>query len=1000
METRRLLNIILFLTLSTSAAPSFSYAYSTATHSNLTQNTLREYERLTTNMFVDSDVQSVMRGSIEEDNSTRPINHFYDPIAGVGLQRNIWRDGNPVDGIAAPVWARSILKQGKPGRREELFSSDSDFSWDRAIYEYVHGDRARAMEALGHVLHLVQDATVPAHVRNDAHPTFIPRQQDPYETFTEGLGGSIAIVSHKLVQANSIEGAMKEVATFTNNNFLSRDTEFEHYIHPAEDDLYFDANFGVHKQNGHIVVRAAQEFDRKNKVEVTRYFFDDKDGEISKAYWDVLSEKAVVYGVAVIDLFFREVEKERQTGELLAMNKSYDEVTSFVDSLATVRDAKTKFTSLAAADVYELNKEDLDGYFAAAAVYGIHVPAIARESPLKDEESRKQPANALMAFNQAKQSIIGEALPEGTPIVIQPETVKDEPTVPEEESEAVVEEEVFEEESTVIAENEEGAGETKTELPSLEPGSGGYGGGAVQNSNDDGDVAAAAAADTVAAPVVLEPEANTSLATTTVTFSGTGVEGHMLTGTIGTTIATTTVATDGTWSLGPFTLEEGTVVTSFFQTSSENEDSETVAMDVIVDVTPPNVPTLSVLECIYTLREDGECLAGTTEVHLEWDEQNDAAYFSIQVEDTEVATTSATSATVTLSDEATSNVSIVAYDAAGNSASSNEEDVAVFANPIVITEVAWGGTAASADDEWIELYNRTNHVLTLENVQLEARDGSPSIQLIGTIGVGDYWTDHAYLIERGDGSATNKGEDLAIDFDALSDSGEELLLQLAATSTFLTELDATPSTDACGGWCGGSNSGKYYSMERIDVDASGSDASNWQSNDGYPVVNEYYDARGYEYGSDRKIYGTVKQESSNGYPEFGYFCEPYTESFEDGGTYAPSVPGNISTKNCTYLAGLWSTPTNFSAAGALYKGTVGSSTSIAGHQLGSMLSTQNGDIVDSLENGDNVFVAMWKQYTGSSHAGDGVAFDDYFTGAATSTPPHNDYRVLEWIFSE
>ena len=60
-----------------------------------------------------------------------------------------------------------------------LYSSDSDYSFDRAVYEYVNGDKERGLKTLGHILHLIEDMSVPAHTRDDSHAG-----GDYYETYT------------------------------------------------------------------------------------------------------------------------------------------------------------------------------------------------------------------------------------------------------------------------------------------------------------------------------------------------------------------------------------------------------------------------------------------------------------------------------------------------------------------------------------------------------------------------------------------------------------------------------------------------------------------------------------------------------------------------------------------------------------------------------------------------------------------------------------------------
>jgi len=89
---------------------------------------------------------------------------------------------------------------------------------------------------------------------------------------------------------------------------------------------------------------------------------------------------------------------------------------------------------------------------------------------------------------------------------------------------------------------------------------------------------------------------------------------------------------------------------------------------------------------------------------------------------------------------------------------------------LLINEVAWAGTRASASDEWIELLNPTGHELTLDGWQL-SDGGDIDIALSGSIPPGGY-----FLLERTDDSTVS---DIAADIiyaGGLSNSGEALRL--------------------------------------------------------------------------------------------------------------------------------------------------------------------------------------------------------------------------------
>ncbi len=95
--------------------------------------------------------------------------------------------------------------------------------------ESMNEDYGRAWRAIGEVMHMVADMTVPAHVRNDGHAAERPiSNADPYEYNTYGRD----VVTHKdsshYANLNyfrfDAENIMRSVAQYTNKNFFSKDT--------------------------------------------------------------------------------------------------------------------------------------------------------------------------------------------------------------------------------------------------------------------------------------------------------------------------------------------------------------------------------------------------------------------------------------------------------------------------------------------------------------------------------------------------------------------------------------------------------------------------------------------------------------------------------------------------------------------------------------------------------------------------------------------------------
>ena len=119
-----------------------------------------------------------------------------------------------------------------------------------------------------------------------------------------------------------------------------------------------------------------------------------------------------------------------------------------------------------------------------------------------------------------------------------------------------------------------------------------------------------------------------------------------------------------------------------------------------------------------------------------------------------------------------------------------------------INEIAWMGTAVSASDEWLELYNNTDQTIDLTGWSLVATDGSPSITLAGGIEAFGY-----FLLERTDDETVPTETADAIYTGALSNTSEYLKL-LDASGVLIDEINSTA------GWLAGDNTTKQ-TMERV-----------------------------------------------------------------------------------------------------------------------------------------------------------------------------------------
>lgn len=160
---------------------------------------------------------------------------------------------------------------------------------------------------------------------------------------------------------------------------------------------------------------------------------------------------------------------------------------------------------------------------------------------------------------------------------------------------------------------------------------------------------------------------------------------------------------------------------------------------------------------------------------------------------------------------------------------------------VVINEIAWMGTKASYNDEWVELHNNTGAPINLEGWMLKSTDETLKIALIGIISVNGF-----YLLERTDDNTVSDTPADKIYTGALKNEGAFLQL-IDSQNNIIDEINHI------GGWSAGDNTTKT-AMERKNPLNSGLDKENWSTNNGQTTNGK--DAAGND------ILGTPKQQNS------------------------------------------------------------------------------------------------------------------------------------------
>jgi Tol biopolymer transport system component len=208
--------------------------------------------------------------------TTRGWNHFHDPL-------KTWDDAG-LDFIpphySSIVWGFSSVAQDED-------SEHGDWDWYIAReYFYraltsetnieMEDNFANCFRSLGQIMHLVQDAAVPDHTRNDVHtygdyerfinfmmawhPTylnrFLPNASDfpsdcvltspnPDSTWGGNVSPASGLIDRNQYHLGDVEIPINfselGLAEYTNSNFFSNDTIFT-YQHPSRSDLQYDSN--------------------------------------------------------------------------------------------------------------------------------------------------------------------------------------------------------------------------------------------------------------------------------------------------------------------------------------------------------------------------------------------------------------------------------------------------------------------------------------------------------------------------------------------------------------------------------------------------------------------------------------------------------------------------------------------------------------------------------------------------------------------------------------
>ncbi len=197
-------------------------------------------------------------GALVEDDGTRAINHFFDPISG--LAANVFgTEGVPYvfPTITSPSWA--LEDRSEIGEQSYSFKDARNYMYIALTYPNAAAREAnwgQTFRSLGEVVHHIQDMAQPQHVRNDLHcdigiieckGLYNPSKYEAYGNNANRTNDAV-IANIKRLARNAQAAAVypgpaefktardfwknaagSGLAEFTNRNFVSQGTNFRMY---------------------------------------------------------------------------------------------------------------------------------------------------------------------------------------------------------------------------------------------------------------------------------------------------------------------------------------------------------------------------------------------------------------------------------------------------------------------------------------------------------------------------------------------------------------------------------------------------------------------------------------------------------------------------------------------------------------------------------------------------------------------------------------------------
>jgi len=276
----------------------------------------------------------IIEGSILEDTPPRWINHFYDPINKVGWTGE---EAGKISVSFIQFFSRFALSLEKPlsavewannkAIQQEYSRYGGNRAWKKALEYFADGNQEEAYKTLGYILHLLEDMSVPDHTRNDTHAQEVSAitgdEGSPYEQYASrytrqnikkefNIANSLKKENQSSVIKSTVEDYLISLATYSNKYFFSKDTINDKYQYPKI--IRDDGNFGYGlDENGKefLLVKVDKVWNLNKLNYDSRYILEKNEPiyySILNTYFSHLFRQSVLHGAGVINLFNKQAE--------------------------------------------------------------------------------------------------------------------------------------------------------------------------------------------------------------------------------------------------------------------------------------------------------------------------------------------------------------------------------------------------------------------------------------------------------------------------------------------------------------------------------------------------------------------------------------------------------------------------------------------------------------------------------------------------------------------